>query len=235
MPKRKSVSSIAPEPAFSTPPIPLPLFERAPASPPAKRRASGRKVSKPAANTGSTNLDKNANVLDAPEALRASPDASEADERMNVEAAGMDVDQQVKKEDDERVSSITDKPKKQDKAAKKGKRQNTSGEGSKDDTVVKTEPAPKPQKTTAGSEFQDPEAEGDDEADEEELQAAFSRAPPVHSDYLPLPWKGRLGYVSQFEDIQKILLTEYRLASIHIFAFPTPRSLVLGHVALPPS
>lgn len=40
----------------------------------------------------------------------------------------------------------------------------------------------------------DPEAE-EDLADEEEIKQAVSRPPPVHSDYLPLPWKGRLGYV----------------------------------------
>jgi UV DNA damage endonuclease len=27
-------------------------------------------------------------------------------------------------------------------------------------------------------------------------EAAIARPPPVNSDYLPLPWKGRLGYVS---------------------------------------
>ncbi|TKA32882.1 hypothetical protein B0A50_01108 [Salinomyces thailandicus] len=40
----------------------------------------------------------------------------------------------------------------------------------------------------------DPEAEGDEEADPEEVQEALKRPPPVNSDYLPLPWKGRLGY-----------------------------------------
>jgi hypothetical protein len=42
----------------------------------------------------------------------------------------------------------------------------------------------------------DPEAEGDELADEDEIKEALSRPPPVNSDYLPLPWKGRLGYVS---------------------------------------
>jgi hypothetical protein len=36
----------------------------------------------------------------------------------------------------------------------------------------------------------------DGEEDEEVLQAAISRPPPVYSSYIPLPWKGRLGYVS---------------------------------------
>jgi UV DNA damage endonuclease len=36
------------------------------------------------------------------------------------------------------------------------------------------------------------EAENEDEA---EVKEALSRPPPVNSEYLPLPWKGRLGYV----------------------------------------
>ncbi|OAL56501.1 UV-endonuclease UvdE [Pyrenochaeta sp. DS3sAY3a] len=43
----------------------------------------------------------------------------------------------------------------------------------------------------------DPEAaEGLDEGmeDEAEVRQALSRPPPVNSEYLPLPWKGRLGY-----------------------------------------
>ncbi|KAF2433955.1 UV-damage endonuclease, partial [Tothia fuscella] len=40
----------------------------------------------------------------------------------------------------------------------------------------------------------DPEVEGEELADKEELKEALSRPPPVNSDYLPLPWKGRLGY-----------------------------------------
>lgn len=34
---------------------------------------------------------------------------------------------------------------------------------------------------------------GEDE--EQEVKEALSRPPPVNSEYLPLPWKGRLGYV----------------------------------------
>jgi hypothetical protein len=41
----------------------------------------------------------------------------------------------------------------------------------------------------------DPEAEVEELADEEELKEALSRPPPVNSNYLPLPWNGRLGYV----------------------------------------
>jgi UV DNA damage endonuclease len=44
---------------------------------------------------------------------------------------------------------------------------------------------------------QDPD--GDDAAlaeDVDTLRKEAARPPPVNSDYLPLPWKGRLGYVS---------------------------------------
>lgn len=44
----------------------------------------------------------------------------------------------------------------------------------------------------------DPESEEgpkEEEEDEEVVKEALSRPPPVNSDILPLPWKGRLGYV----------------------------------------
>jgi len=42
----------------------------------------------------------------------------------------------------------------------------------------------------------DPESDEDVAVDAEELKEALGRPPPVNSSYLPLPWKGRLGYVS---------------------------------------
>ncbi|GAB7360365.1 hypothetical protein MBLNU230_g8323t1 [Neophaeotheca triangularis] len=64
-----------------------------------------------------------------------------------------------------------------------------------EDAPAAVEPAKKvapPKKST--DQAADPEVEGEEEADEEEIQEALSRPPPVNSDYLPLPWKGRLGY-----------------------------------------
>ena len=108
MAKRKSLSSATQGPATNTVPIPPPNFDYHPAPAP-KRRASQRRVSQPKPDTGSTNPDKNANVLDGPEALRASPDATEQDERMNLEGAGMDVGKQVKEEEnDSPLSEIFD-------------------------------------------------------------------------------------------------------------------------------
>lgn len=44
---------------------------------------------------------------------------------------------------------------------------------------------------------EDPESDFASEAsEEEEVKQSLSRPPPVNSSYLPLPWKGRLGYVS---------------------------------------
>lgn len=43
--------------------------------------------------------------------------------------------------------------------------------------------------------IKDFERDGEVEADEEEVEQAASQPPPVNSGYLPLPWKGRLGYV----------------------------------------
>ena len=197
MAKRKSLSTAVQVSTVTAVPIPPPPFDDDPAPPP-KRRASQRKVSQPKPNTGSTNPDKNANVLDAPEALRASPDG---DETMNLEKAGMDVEKQVKEEDsDSPLSDIQDveEPVEQKKTKEKGKgaAAATVKENDKQDPKKPAAAAKDKKEATKEPQFLDPEAEGDEEADEEEIQAALSRPPPVNSDYLPLPWKGRLGYVS---------------------------------------
>jgi UV DNA damage endonuclease len=41
---------------------------------------------------------------------------------------------------------------------------------------------------------EDPEEDGDVKVTKEDVAAALARPPPVNSDYLPLPWKGRLGF-----------------------------------------
>ncbi|KAI9749133.1 MAG: UV-damage endonuclease [Chaenotheca gracillima] len=62
----------------------------------------------------------------------------------------------------------------------------------------------------------DPEAEENEEEDEvEEIQAAATRPPAVNSDYLPLPWKGRLGYAC--------LCTYLRYANPAVFSSRTCR------------
>ena len=66
------------------------------------------------------------------------------------------------------------------------------------------------------------EPEADEEADldeAEDVQAAASRPPAVNSDYLPLPWKGRLGYVRDCPG--RMMPLTSRLASAPICALPT--------------
>ncbi|KAK4547938.1 hypothetical protein LTR36_010657 [Oleoguttula mirabilis] len=80
--------------------------------------------------------------------------------------------------------------------AKKARGKKVKQEDGDDEAATKhAKPSPpKKARTPADDERADPEAEGDEEADEEEVKEALSRPPPVNSDYLPLPWKGRLGY-----------------------------------------
>lgn len=218
MAKRKSLSTATQGPAITTVPIHPPPFDDDPA-PPSKRRASQRRVSQPKPDTGSTNPDKNANVLDAPEALRASPDG---DETMNLEAAGMDVGNQVKEEDSD--SPLSDLQEVEEPVEEKGKSKGKTAvavkRGDKKEPRKPAVAANEKNESTKEPQFLDPEADGDEEADEEEIQAALSRPPPVNSDYLPLPWKGRLGYVSfaYAVDYSMPILNASRLVYVHIFA-----------------
>ncbi|KAL8904630.1 MAG: hypothetical protein Q9171_006976, partial [Xanthocarpia ochracea] len=198
MPKRKSSTALTQSTALPDLPIQVPVVDDGPPAP--KRvargsRSSGRKVS--------MNPDKNANVLDAPEAFRASPDAHTKDERM-------DLDKMFNKEKDDSVPSLVENgdsdtplselsdieslvkatapPAKASKKGGKGKAAKaTLNEKPVEPATTKKADAKEPQ-------FLDPEADGEEEADEEEIKAALSRPPPVNSDVLPLPWKGRLGY-----------------------------------------
>ncbi|KAI7127060.1 UV-damage, partial [Hortaea werneckii] len=80
--------------------------------------------------------------------------------------------------------------------AKKGrgkKVKQEEGDVATTEQAVGSKPPAKTQKPESNN--VDPEAEGEEEIpDEEEVKEALARPPPVNSDYLPLPWKGRLGY-----------------------------------------
>ena len=228
MAKRKSLSSATQGPAtFDYDPAPAP-----------KRRASQRKVSQPKPDTGSTNPDKNANVLDGPEALRASPDATERDERFNLEEAGMDVEKQVKEEEnDSPLSEMSEvePPVETKKGKSKGKIASVWEEIDDKSKRKPTAAAKGTKAPTKEPQFLDPEAEGDEEADEEEIQAALSRPPPVHSDYLPLPWKGRLGYVRVSIPSHRNFTDYIRLAYAHTSAFRIRLSSAREPAVLPQS
>lgn len=68
----------------------------------------------------------------------------------------------------------------------------------------------------------EPGAEVEEEASDESLEAAdrgAKRAPAVNSDFLPLPWKGRLGYVCTWYEHSVVIndvLNIFRLVSTHI-------------------
>lgn len=197
MAKRKGHSTLAQERPITTVPIPVTPFDD---SLPPKRRASQRRAAQVRPEPGPTNPDTNPNILDGAEAIRTSPDAEELDERVNVEKVGKNHVKKDDKDNDESDSPLSDLSNTDSQV--KSKYNSTERVGSKS-AVSNNKIDPKTavhattvkQQPPKGDQFLDPEADGDEEADEEEMQAALSRPPPVNSDYLPLPWKGRLGYV----------------------------------------
>jgi len=135
-----------------------------------------------------TNPDKNPEIMDAPDALRASPDSD-----INEEIAPDNVKKEESPLSD--VPEVAVEPPK--KKARGGKTKAAEGSAeAKDVADENPKKAPAKAKAKAADEdaFHDPEADGDEEAGEEEVKEALSRPPPVHSSYLPLPWKGRIGY-----------------------------------------
>ncbi|KAL8686375.1 MAG: hypothetical protein Q9218_007152 [Villophora microphyllina] len=192
MPKRKSSAALAQPLPLLDLPIQAPVIEDG--APPPKRRASARTASQ---TKTLVNPDENADVLDAPDALRASPDASGEDEQIDIEKAKQDDDFVANGDSDPSLSDMSDieslvktnaTPVKVAKKAG-GPQPATGGQAKKPAAPVKGK-----KDNTKEPQFLDPEADGEEEADEEELQAALARPPPVNNDYLPLPWKGRLGY-----------------------------------------
>lgn len=144
----------------------------------AKRQRPSRKSSKLV-----TDPDENPQVIDAPGALRASPDHEDGADAAILEPT-------ARKKTTNKADAV-----KAEKAAPKGRVKDADANAAK--TEKSSEVATPPTKLKSGAEgLNDPEAEGDEEADEEEIKEALLRPPPVNSDYLPLPWKGRLGYVS---------------------------------------
>ncbi|KAL8905634.1 MAG: hypothetical protein Q9207_002507 [Kuettlingeria erythrocarpa] len=203
MPKRKSSAALAQPITSSEMPPPLAATDHGPPLP--KRRASARRVSQTKA---SMNPDKNANVLDHPQAFRASPDSGSNGDRMDLDAV-MNVEQQVKDEDrddsvpslvthgesDSTLSDISEMESPIKANAPPARASKKVGKGKAAPEAKSAGPAKVKKEDAKESQFLDPEADGVEEADEEEIKEALSRPPPINSDYLPLPWKGRrLGY-----------------------------------------
>ncbi|KAL8780639.1 MAG: hypothetical protein Q9213_006375 [Squamulea squamosa] len=198
MPKRKSSTALAQPTSLPDLPYQVPEAEEGPPAP--KRAARGSRSS---GRKASMNPDTNANVLDAPEAFRASPDADTKDERM-------DLDKMFSKEKDDSLPSLVNNGDSDTSLSElsdieslakatappaKASKQGGKGKAAKASADEKPAAPAKAKKADAKEpQFLDPEADGEEEADEEEIKAALARPPPVNSDILPLPWKGRLGY-----------------------------------------
>jgi UV DNA damage endonuclease len=155
--------------------------------PPAKRRAIRRNASTAAI----TNPDVNGEVLDAPNATRASPDSD-----INEDI----IPGRVKRENRSASKSpLSDVPPITKSSIQKVQRRKSKSTQIDNDAPEKSA-KPTKGKTSAKAENlldpgYDPEADGDgEEVNEEDMKEAVSRPPPINSDYLPLPWKGRLGY-----------------------------------------
>ena len=194
-----------------------------------------------------TNPDVNHEVFDAPNALRASPDGHECTEGqthlhphdigagnavngINSASSKPSIPQAATTESRivpltgaesiKEVGAISATP-----AAGRAKRKNASTQH------VKTEGGERAITSTNGALGNliapaedagvtgDPEAEGieGEEGDEVELKEALARPPPVNSGYLPLPWKGRLGYVRALHNP-----TQFRLTNMHGRLVSTP-------------
>ncbi len=177
--KRSSATDVATLPLSTTTSMPL---KTKPVE--AVRKASGRQTQAKPAKIDA-NPDTNSKVVDGQEALRASPDAHSDSEKLR---------------EDKFASKRTTKEGKTTPATPKAVKREESSESSLSelsDALETPVSLPDTKTTTAkiASGFLDDEAEADDlDADPEEISAALSRPPPVNSSYLPLPWKGRLGY-----------------------------------------
>jgi len=150
-----------------------------------------RTISRRNAAKVSTNPDINSQVIDGADAARASPDSD-----VNEEIAPTAI-----KQDEGSESPLSDvpevEPPKKRRAAGPKKANAVKAEAVEDGNTSKKQPQKAKQPVGGNPAVAgDPEAEGEEgEANEDEIKEASLRPRPVNSDYLPLPWKGRLGYV----------------------------------------
>lgn len=227
MPPKRKASIAAASPAGGEAPVDRSKMRRSEMPLPPKAAANGKQLPRRQSSRGGaafTNPNVNPEVLDAPNALRASPDGHEcADEEAHLHQHSIDAGNAVNG-----VNADPVRPSTLQNATTEVKTVSTNGAESFDEAGA-TSAAPgagRAKRKKAGAAHVkveggdsnitstndvlgssapaedagvtgDPEAEGLDgeEGGEVELKEALARPPPVHSEYLPLPWKGRLGYV----------------------------------------
>ncbi|KAH6678465.1 UV-endonuclease UvdE-domain-containing protein [Halenospora varia] len=217
MPPKRKRSSLA-----ATAEIPhetsiLPPNISAKPSPLTKRQSSRR------AGVINTNPDQNADIVDGKTALRASPDADEKGESLNLEKVsnvpppapitpakinGVKRGGAMKEASESPLSDVPElvgtpnngkrrkTPTKSLIAAKKASNEIKAFKA--EQVAKKAAEAAKIKKEDGEDEWdkrQDPDGDEEDPAEDVGvLKIEAARPPPVNSDYLPLPWEGRLGY-----------------------------------------
>lgn len=139
-----------------------------------------------------TNPHNYQHIVDGPEALRASVDSEEAEEGPAQQDISSLVAVPMSDLSLSEASSMNSPTKTDHAILARIKIRSGDAEINKEITLPADGLSYQPVK---GPTYYNPEAEIDDEADLGGIQAALSRPPPLDSDYLPLPWKGRLGYV----------------------------------------
>ncbi len=140
-----------------------------------------------------TNPDINGEIFDGKSALRASPDADGKGEAFNVAKLTREHDM---KQDG--ISDLDNAPQLDTPSNKKPKRTPTKAslaakKGSDEIKAFKAEQAAK--KAVDNVKMEDGDDQPDEVEDLDTERREAGRPPPVNSDYLPLPWTGRLGYV----------------------------------------
>ena len=213
--KRSSVAPASPLPSNGISPIPIrpPSSSSTSKYPQAKRQATRHgKVG--------MNPDRNTDVVDGKMELGAFPDAEDARVAFDVERAlngppdtalkpnttkhtAKDEESGSLQSDVSAETLISGPAKKNQKTPRKSSI--AAKKGSDEIKVFKAEQASK-KATQTNFKKEDADEWGeslDPNGDEagpiegvDDLKKEAERPPPVHSDYLPLPWKGRLGYVS---------------------------------------
>jgi UV DNA damage endonuclease len=175
-------------------PVPVPSNGAGDAPKPTRRQsARGEKAA-------ITNPDKNPEVLDGVTALRASPDGHEdgpLESHINPDTSGSKANGVSEKPSAKKdmAPPATGKPNGSTGKRKKAGAQHVKVEEEESNGVPKGLAKNAVKAATNDDLAGDPEAEDELEEDEAEFTEALSRPPPVNSEYLPLPWKGRLGYV----------------------------------------
>jgi UV DNA damage endonuclease len=200
MAKRKRSTAVDASPSATDAPVvdrskmrrsEVPLPPNGVDAPKVTRRQSSR-----GAAVATTNPDLNPDVMDGVTALRASPDA-EAHVHVptsNGTVNGVDPAADATSEMAPTTAPVA-KGKRGKAAATKVKVEPEEGSAGVVKSAAKTIAASTKNTESNGIDGDLEDAE-DIEDDEVEVKEALSRPPPVNSEYLPLPWKGRLGYVS---------------------------------------